>query len=860
MPSPKGIVQANIVFKPNQIYQTVVPSLYFTEPILVNATIDNAHKDSAVNILLTMPELQFNDVRFSKSIGTIISQSDSLKINLAIDTVKSGNVLFYDALVQGRFHHYNLGAIVTLKDVEKKEQFKLSVSAKPNTIAGYNIQLGKDLMLNKEIWLVNQQNIIRTSNDGFNIQAFDINNANQKIAIHNETQQANSPILIGISNFKLSNITSLLEENTAPFEGMLNATFKVSELNNAIPTMEGNLKVDSIMYQNIPIGIIELAAQSEKDNVTVTGKLLGNGNNVEMNGNYNAKMIDVKVDLNPITIASIQPFTKGNLVRSRGTISGLIHITGAANNPVWNGTLSFDSVQTTATQFGTVVKIYKQKIDFNYPIIQLTDFTILDSLNNTLRINGTLTQNSKKDFISNLSVIAKNFIAINNTAVNNNMLYGKGVVDVDVNIKGVLQTPDISGSIAAKKLTDIHFVRQNTAPSAKDREGVIEFVNMDTIVNLLTTATYQDVIALQASENNYGSYNYNLNIDIDPEAKFNIIIDPITRDELVVQGDAQLNAALNPNGSVGLIGVYNLKKGSYQLNYQFIKRKFLLVDGSTITLSGDPLKANANITAAYEVKTSPFDLIGGEITSTTAAENEVYKRKVPFQVILKIQGEVMKPILSFDIALKEKAEGVTYAMATTIENKLQQLRTDASAMNKQVFALLVLNRFIGEQSRDFFAGNGNNNGNLIANESVSAFLNGAINQIAADLIKGVDIDINLKNVDDNPNAKRTDLSVALSKSFLDDRLNISVGKSFTIDGNDPGANAKNTSNNNVQFIPDVNTTYKLSKDGKFMIRAYRRNQYEALLDGYFIETGVAFTFTVNYDKLSELFKKKKNEQ
>lgn len=44
-----------------------------------------------------------------------------------------------------------------------------------------------------------------------------------------------------------------------------------------------------------------------------------------------------------------------------------------------------------------------------------------------------------------------------------------------------------------------------------------------------------------------------------------------------------------------------------------------------------------------------------------------------------------------------------------------------------------------------------------------------------------------------------------------------------------------------------------------MIRAYRRNQYEALLDGYFIETGVAFTFTINYDKLNELFKKKKNE-
>lgn len=76
------------------------------------------------------------------------------------------------------------------------------------------------------------------------------------------------------------------------------------------------------------------------------------------------------------------------------------------------------------------------------------------------------------------------------------------------------------------------------------------------------------------------------------------------------------------------------------------------------------------------------------------------------------------------IALKKKLKGLLMQLRMTIENKLQQLRTDASAMNKQVFALLVLNRFIGEQSRDFFAGNGNNNGNLIANESVSAFLNG----------------------------------------------------------------------------------------------------------------------------------------
>jgi len=148
----------------------------------------------------------------------------------------------------------------------------------------------------------------------------------------------------------------------------------------------------------------------------------------------------------------------------------------------------------------------------------------------------------------------------------------------------------------------------------------------------------------------------------------------------------------------------------------------------------------------------------------------------------------------------------------------------------------------------------------LANASVSAFLAESLNQIAGDLVKGVDVDINLKNVDADPTRQHTDLSVGLSKQFLDNRLSVIVGKSFTVDGNDPSANGRNNINNNVQFIPDVNTAYKLSKDGRYVVRVYRRNQYEAILDGYFIETGVAFSLTMDYDKLKEIFQKKKEEE
>ena len=72
--------------------------------------------------------------------------------------------------------------------------------------------------------------------------------------------------------------------------------------------------------------------------------------------------------------------------------------------------------------------------------------------------------------------------------------------------------------------------------------------------------------------------------------------------------------------------------------------------------------------------------------------------------------------------------------------------------------------------------------------------------------------------------------------------------------------AKGVNNNsNVQFIPDISTTYKLSNDGRYLLRAYRRNQYEAILDGYFIESGIAFTLTMDYNKFKEVFRKRKSE-
>ena len=196
--------------------------------------------------------------------------------------------------------------------------------------------------------------------------------------------------------------------------------------------------------------------------------------------------------------------------------------------------------------------------------------------------------------------------------------------------------------------------------------------------------------------------------------------------------------------------------------------------------------------------------------------------------------------------------------AKTIENKLIQLRADRAATNKQVFALLVMDRFVGEQSTDFFKGNASSTGfSDIAKSSVSQFLSAALDELASDLFKGINVDLNLNSYKDfivNDGRKKNDLGVEVSKNFLNDRLSVTVGRTYGIESQD--GSAKAAQQKGSRFLPDVTVNYKLSKDGKYMLRSYNKDQFEVILDGYVVETGVAFIVTMDYDKYKELFMKK----
>lgn len=75
-----------------------------------------------------------------------------------------------------------------------------------------------------------------------------------------------------------------------------------------------------------------------------------------------------------------------------------------------------------------------------------------------------------------------------------------------------------------------------------------------------------------------------------------------------------------------------------------------------------------------------------------------------------------------------------------------------------------------------------------------------------------------------------------------------VGSNFELESADPNAPKNN-------IAGDVAVEYKLTKDGRYRIKVFRKNEYEAVIAGEVVETGLTFSLTMNYNKFRELFKR-----
>jgi hypothetical protein len=839
----------NISVKNNPVIFQMLPELKSLEPIKITGRYNTVNDSIVLNG--SIPKLIYGENILTNAIVKVDTKDNALMYNIVVDDFQNKMVQLPYTNLFGTVQNNIVGYTLQLKDAKDKERYLIAGNLKADK-GNTEIVLNENLVLNYEAWKMAAGNLLRFGKEGIYANAFVLSNEVSSITMQSQSDSPNAPLAVDFKDFKIETITNIIQKDSLVMGGNINGNALIKDMAKN-PVFTADMVVSDFSFNKSPIGNIDIKVNNQIANTYQANiALSGQDNQVNLDGTYRADNsgLNMNLDIEKLNVKSIEGFTMGNITQSSGFLSGKFQIGGTTQAPKVIGSLRFNDIALRVVPLNSYFKSIDDTVIVNDSGVIFDTFTISDEENNFLVLNGKIATTNFTDFGFDMGIDADNFRAVNSKAKDNDLYYGQLYLDSRLKVKGDINKPVIDGTISINKDTKFTVVLPQSDPGIVEREGVVEFIDQDN-PEIKKTISVSDTI----SQTKYRGINASVNIEIEKEAELSLVIDKGNGDYVKLKGEARLTGGIDPSGKTTLTGRYEFAEGTYEMTFNLLRRKFDIKEGSYILWTGEPTTADISITAVYKTNAAPIDLVGDQLGALSPEIRNTYKQKIPFETNLIMKGDLLKPDITFDIILPEGNNSVSTEIINNTQTKLAQLRQQPSELNKQVFALLLLNRFIGENP--FSSESGGTSAESLVRQSASKILSQQLNNLAGDLIQGVELEFDLESSDEYTSGQRenkTDLNVGVSKRLLDDRLKVTVGSTIGLEGQEQANQQANT------FAGDLSAEYRLSKDGRYRLRAYRKNQYQVALQGQVIETGVAFTITMNYNKFKELFQKTKSDK
>ncbi|HNR55700.1 MAG TPA: translocation/assembly module TamB domain-containing protein, partial [Flavobacteriales bacterium] len=358
----------------------------------------------------------------------------------------------------------------------------------------------------------------------------------------------------------------------------------------------------------------------------------------------------------------------------------------------------------------------------------------------------------------------------------NSLYYGKAFANGDIEVSGSVDQLEITVDASTGPGTDIHFpVGGSTEVSDV---GFVRFMSND------SAATEEEVdltgIALD------------LKARVTPDAHFELIFDPTIGDVMAGRGRGDMEMTVSPTGEFRMRGQVEVTEGDYLFTLRnVVNKRFEVVPGGRIVWYGDPLDAQLDIQAQYRVRAPLYDIM--------FEKNDAYKKRVPVDVVMQLRENLMNPEIGFEVRMP--------TVDDDIRTRVNSVLSTEQERNRQVFALIVLNRFIQPQS---LAGSGSpsSGGNVVGTTGFELLSNQVSNWLSK-LSKSFDLGVNYRPGD---NITQDELEVAMSTQLFNERLLLTTNV-----GVSTGAQ---TSTNNNGLIGDFQLEYLLTPEGRLRAKAF----------------------------------------
>ena len=654
------------------------------------------------------------------------------------------------------------------------------------------------------------------------------------------------PLTVRFAGFDLATLSRVVERDSGLIRGVLNGTVVVRN-HDRMTAFTSDIKASGFTIARKLVGDVALRANSQTEDVYNVGlDITGNENDVAARGEYRSREggseLNLTCELKKVNLASFEPLAFGTVQRLSGTASGELNVTGTIRKPAITGTLTFSNAAFYPTMLGSYLRLNNGRIILDGKGVQFGSFELIDTLGNKASLSGNIFTDNFRDFSFDFRIATAKFLLLNRPAGRDALYYGTVFLDSDISVGGDYAKPVIRMQAQLDKGTDLAFLLPESEADVQQRFGVVRFLDVRNPSNpVMSRSKRPEGMAHDTTVRGYSSVDLIAHVEVNKESRLRILIDPVAGDSLVIRGEAAFSVAVDPGGKLAVTGRYEILDGTYQLSFgQFIRREFEIAKGSSLTWFGSVTDADVDITAIYTVKTSALDLVQDQLVGLSQEERNKYKQPLRIQVYLTMDGKLLAPNIHFRLDLPMDVRG---AMGGSIYAKLNEINGQESELNKQVFALLVLGRFISSNPLAS-ATDGGISG--FARSSVSQILTEQLNRLTEKVIPGVGLNVGVESYQDYSTGTaegRTQLQVGLTKQLFDERVSVQVGGNADLEGERSQQNALNN------FAGDIKVGYKMTEDGRWLLQVFRQNTNGGVIEGDLVETGVGIVFTIDYDRL-----------
>ncbi|MEX0981509.1 MAG: translocation/assembly module TamB domain-containing protein [Bacteroidales bacterium] len=734
-----------------------------------------------------------------------------------------------------------------------------------------------DLFLMYNRWEIDPENRIIFGEEGVMIDRLYLQYGDREVRVASVDRQFNDDLSIDIRNFRLDDVSKIIENDPELVKGTVNGTILVKRSGNGTsgsapgePGMaaevtkgEGSApgsaatgiiadaSVSNLIVRGVPVGDLTVTTTNPASNrFELIATLSGAGNDLSAAGYIISSpahgVIDITADIASLSMKTAEAFSAGQLTETAGTISGNAKVSGSLSAPEVTGELRFSEVFLRPAVLNNRLRIVDETVELRSDGLFFDTFTVTDPNNQSATLDGTVKMQAFTDLVMDLQLQADNFLLMNTTVRDNETVFGRMVIDSDIDIRGSLELPVVRGRLKLKEGSHATFVVPESRLTTDRGEDVVVFEGSAELHPILEEGT-----AVAVSRSDVTGIDLSTILEIDRQATLRLLMDPTSTDSLVVKGEAALSLAMDRSGKLSLTGVYSIFDGSYLVSLEsVIKRRFVIVEGSSITWNGDPLDATLSLDARYTVRASPYDLVAAQVAGLSDADKGAYRQQLPFRVLLKLRGDMLQPEISFGIELPEEERG---ALGGALNQKLAQLNQDASALNKQVFALLLLGRFMQENPLQAESGSTA----AIVRSTVGNFLSAQLNRLGAGVLPGTQLNVDIQSYEEYEAEQpqgRTEVEVGIRQQLFNERLSVQVGGSVDVEGE------RALENRASEITGDVRVEYKLTEDGRLRLKGFRQDRYEGALEGQIIETGAGVSYVRDFNEWKELFRSTEKEK